>query len=341
VGFDDDFEAESHRSGRENARSPGADEYGSVDDAYGDEEFEGMSDDDLGAYGVRVDAEGRPESRAQDERPSPDYAGDSWESEGERRPPARPETSMGQRFGDYPARPGEDRDDPFQRPGESRDDPFARPGESRSRGDDRDDPFQRPGDDRDDPFQRPGDDRDDPFQRPGDDRDDPFQRPGDDRDDPFQRPGEDDMNRPPDDMYSDDELGGPITVQELFEMADSGRLPRHALVAPDSKKNVSLGVGESQSYSLSWKNSSSAALTGVEFVSSGQLAADGPPLLTVKEHHPVSVAAGKKAKLQVSIHVPGDALEGSQDTVFVYVLGQTHVVGAIQFTVSFAASRYR
>merc|ERR1719460_1820734 len=208
---------------------------------------------------------------------------------------------MGQRFGDYPARPGEDRDDPFQRPGESRDDPFARPGESRSR---------------------------------GDDRDDPFQRPGDDRDDPFQRPGEDDMNRPP-----DDELGGPITVQELFEMADSGRLPRHALVAPDSKKNVSLGVGESQSYSLSWKNSSSAALTGVEFVSSEQLAADGPPLLTVKEHHPVSVAAGKKAKLQLSIHVPGDALEGSQDTVFVYVLGQTHVVGAIQFTVSFAASR--
>ena len=41
VGFEDDFEAES--PGRENARSPGADEYGSVDDAYGSKKHNNYS----------------------------------------------------------------------------------------------------------------------------------------------------------------------------------------------------------------------------------------------------------------------------------------------------------
>ena len=50
-------------------------------------------------------------------------------------------------------------------------------------------------------------------------------------------------------------------------------------------------------------------------------------------------------KQQNNSYTPPDHLRRSfgavSPEVFVYVLGQTHVVGAIQLTVSFAARRYR
>jgi hypothetical protein len=137
---------------------------------------------------------------------------------------------------------------------------------------------------------------------------------------------------------------GELAVDEFYRIVDEGELDDGLLVAPDMQKRVVKDLwpeGDSERQkpkhlALTWQNPADKGMD-VLFLSSSELTGSDDPLLTVRPESRSHQKVGphRSVRFQISIHTPVGAQDGDEEVAFLYVLGPTSVVGAIEFTVEF------
>jgi hypothetical protein len=137
---------------------------------------------------------------------------------------------------------------------------------------------------------------------------------------------------------------GELAVDEFYRIVDEGELNDGLLVTPDMQRHIVKDLwpeGDSErqkpkQLALTWQNPLDKAME-VLFLSSSELTGSDDPLLTVRPESRSHQKVGphRSVRFQISIHTPVDAQDGDEEVAFLYVLGPTSVVGAIEFTVEF------